>query len=78
MIHQSKSYLKFLRTSRNQHGVHSPFVYQLVTQCFYKRQQHTAYEIIKSYKYIIDKKHIILAQEMIDTLLDETMEEMNI
>jgi len=35
-------------------------------------------EIIKSYKYIIDKKHIILAQEMIDTLLDETMEEMNI
>jgi len=55
MIHQSKSYLKFLRTSRNQHGVHSPFVYQLVTQCFYKLQQHTAYEIIKSYKKRIRK-----------------------
>jgi predicted O-methyltransferase YrrM len=30
-------------------------VYQLVTQCFYKRQQHTAYEIIKSYKKRIRK-----------------------
>ncbi len=30
-------YLKFLLTSTNQHGVHSPFVYAYVTQCLYKR-----------------------------------------
>jgi len=30
------NYCKFLIKATNQHGVHSPFVYQLVTQCIYK------------------------------------------
>jgi hypothetical protein len=30
-----QSYLQFLWQSNNQHGVHSPFVYQLITKCFY-------------------------------------------
>lgn len=30
-------YLKFLLTSTNQHGVHSPFVYAYVTKCLYKK-----------------------------------------
>ena len=34
-MYQFLQYLKFLCTSTNQHGVHSPFVYDLVTQCFY-------------------------------------------
>ena len=37
MIFQIKSYLKFLSKSTNQHGVHSPFVFDLVTKCFYKK-----------------------------------------
>lgn len=37
------SYLKFLLQSTNQHGVHSPFVYSLVTQCFYKRRKYKPY-----------------------------------
>lgn len=30
------NYFKFLIQSTNQHGVHSPFVFKLVTECFYK------------------------------------------
>lgn len=30
-------YLKFLWRSTNAHGVHSPFVYDLVTKCFYNK-----------------------------------------
>jgi len=35
-------YVKFLLNSTNQHGVHSPFVYHLVTKCFYTQgnQKH--------------------------------------
>ena len=32
-------YLSFLWKSTSEHGVHSPFVYNLVTQCFYNSQK---------------------------------------
>ena len=35
---QNRNYLKFLYNSVNAHGVHSPFVFDLVTKGFYKRQ----------------------------------------
>lgn len=44
------SYIKFLLQSTNQHGVHSPFVYNLVTQCFYDKTAFTTYTEIVSYR----------------------------
>ncbi len=37
LIQLVKSYLKFLWDSKNEHGVHSPFVFLLVTKCFYDK-----------------------------------------
>ncbi len=34
------SYIKFLIKSTNQHGIHSPFVYNFVTKCLYKKIPH--------------------------------------
>jgi predicted O-methyltransferase YrrM len=45
-----KSYFKFLLNSKNQHGVHSPFVYDLVTKCFYDKTKHPEYEVLKNYR----------------------------
>ena len=45
-----KSYLKFLYNSKNEHGVHSPFVFDLVTKYFYDKTIYPEYSILKSYR----------------------------
>ena len=50
MNHLIKSYLKFLFHSKNEHGVHSPFVFDLVTKCFYDKTRYTEYEILEDYR----------------------------
>ncbi len=40
-MYQILAYIKFIFTSSNQHGVHSPFVYNLITQCFYDQLSKT-------------------------------------
>ena len=50
MLHILKSYLKFLYSSKNHHGVHSPFVFNLVTKCFYDKKQYPEYSILKDYR----------------------------
>ena len=50
MVHIIKSYFYFLWNSKNQHGVHSPFVYNLVTKCFYNTTKHPEYSTLKAYR----------------------------
>lgn len=51
MIYQLVSYLKFLSRATNQHGIHSPFVYKLVTGCFYDRSDFAAYKILADHRH---------------------------
>jgi len=44
------AYIKFLLRSKNQHGVHSPFVFDLVTKCFYDNTKYPAYQQLKAYR----------------------------
>ena len=50
MLFQIKSYLKFLWNSKNEHAVHSPFVFQLVTKCFYDRKPKPEYQVLRNYR----------------------------
>lgn len=50
MLQQIISYLKFLYNSKNEHGVHSPFVFDLVTKCFYDKTKYPEYSILKNYR----------------------------
>lgn len=47
---QLKFYIKFLLKSQNQHGLHSPFVYDLVTNCFYDKKKYKEYKLLKQYR----------------------------
>jgi predicted O-methyltransferase YrrM len=60
MLYQFKSYIKFLWHSTNQHGVHSPFVYDLVTQCFYDKKWYEIYAVLSRYrKQLLKSKKVI-------------------
>jgi predicted O-methyltransferase YrrM len=55
-----KSYLKFLYNSKNQHGVHSPFVFDLVTKCFYDKTKYHDYQSLSEYrKFLLKSKTTI-------------------
>lgn len=59
-MYQLRAYLKFLWRSSNQHGVHSPFVYGLVTRCFYDKNKYPSYDLISGYrKSLLQKDQII-------------------
>ena len=60
MFFQIKSYLKFLWHSKNEHGVHSPFVYCLLTKCFYDKGQKPHYQVLSNYRNaLLQNKNVI-------------------
>lgn len=60
MWHQITSYLSFIRSATNHHGVHSPFVYELVTQCFYNKTRYNSYKELSKYRdYLYQSKEVI-------------------
>ena len=50
MLFQIKSYIKFLWHSKNEHAVHSPFVFNLITKCFYDKEFKPQYQVLKEYR----------------------------
>ena len=50
MLFQIKSYLQFLWHSKNEHAVHSPFVFNLLTKCFYDKKLKPEYAVLKKYR----------------------------
>ena len=64
-MYQLKQYIKFLLRSTNQHGVHSPFVYNLVTKCFYDNKDYTEYQELKKFREVLLKNnHSIEVQDL--------------
>lgn len=51
------SYIKFLWHSKNEHGVHSPFVFDLITNCFYDKNDYPEYEALYAYRSNLLNNH---------------------
>lgn len=60
MLYPITSYINFLIGSTNEHGVHSPFVYDLITQCFYDRSPYEEYNTLAAHrnKFLSDHSDI--------------------
>ena len=50
MFFQIKSYLQFLWRSKNEHAVHSPFVFSLLTKCLYDKKSKPEYAVLRKYR----------------------------
>jgi predicted O-methyltransferase YrrM len=60
MWFQIKAYLKFLWYSKNEHAVHSPFVFSLITKCFYDKKSKPEYAILQQYRNaLLENKNTI-------------------
>ena len=59
-MYQVIAYIKFLLNSTNQHGVHSPFIYNFVTKCLYDKKNYPAYNELKNYRNTLKDSNITL------------------
>lgn len=59
-MYQIIQYIKFLLSSTNQHGVHSPFVYDFVTKCLYDKEKYQAYINLDNYRNTLKNSKVEL------------------
>ena len=57
MFHKIVSFFCFIIKSKNEHGVHSPFVFDLITSCFYKTKSKNDLTIFLNYKKELSKNN---------------------
>ena len=60
MFHKIVSFFCFIIKSKNEHGVHSPFVFDLITSCFYKKKGKNDLTILLNYKKQLSKNTSLL------------------
>ena len=56
MLFRIQSYLQFLWHSKNEHGVHSPFIFLLLTQGLYNKKIKLPVAALSTYKGVNSKK----------------------
>lgn len=63
-----RNYIKYILTSTNEHGVHSPFVFKLVTECIYRKKTIQIASTFKNSTSSLNKKYVLLIARLIPYL----------
>ena len=60
MLFKIKSYSNFLWNSKNEHAVHSPFVFEFICKCIYDREYKPEYIVLSEYRNsLLENKNTI-------------------
>jgi len=58
-------YVKFRVKSVNAHGLHSPFMYKLATQCYYDKNKYPDYQQLKAYhNELLKRDEIVVINDL--------------
>lgn len=64
MLKKVSAYLLFLLRSKNQHGIHSPFVYDFVTKCLYQKYDKSEFQLfVKNRKDLLKNHNRIIVED---------------
>jgi predicted O-methyltransferase YrrM len=64
-MYQVLEYYKFIFKSSNHHGVHSPFVYHLITKCLYKKTANSLWSSFCKIKHqLANNKEVIKVNDL--------------
>jgi predicted O-methyltransferase YrrM len=61
MLRKVRTYLFFLWKSTNQHGVHSPFIYDFVTKCLYAKSKPGVFSV-----FLQNKKQLLANRQKVE------------
>ena len=81
MLFKFKSYFKFLIKSTNQHGIHSPYVFDYLTKCLYlkpkKSKDKTIDILFKSITYFNAKSITIMGNVELQTKIQQDFSDLS-
>jgi len=79
MVHRVFQKIKFLLTSTNQHGVHSPFVFEYLTKCLYQKKIYSKSKkidiLVKSISYFEYENVQVVGNENVKELIRQKFED---
>jgi predicted O-methyltransferase YrrM len=64
IVYRIWAYLKFCWISKNEYSIHSPFIYDLATKCFYDKKSFKEYSLLRSHrKNLYNSTEVILVSD---------------
>jgi hypothetical protein len=78
MLHRFLAHISFLWHSKNEHGVHSPFIFRYVTICLSQKKRYSGHKIenilLKNVAYFLPESVVMTAKNpALETLIREQL-----